>query len=210
MLTCADCKKRSCLLYDHANPPKNCPMNDKELQKEALDAYFAEDDGKMLRESINTAIEGKKARETRILEAIRFAKKMGWHKIGIAHCIGFCREASMAAKLIRAAGLEVETVVCTNGGINLCEFMDLPEDQLDDVEHNYSVSCNPIGQAKFLEKAGTDYNLVFGLCVGHDALFLKNSHCLASVIMVKDRSVRRDSRIGLLEAAYDLATRNDD
>ena len=36
--------------------------------------------------------------------------------------------------------------------------------------------CNPIMQAKLLEKAGTDYNVVVGLCVGHDSLFYKYTH----------------------------------
>ena len=31
--------------------------------------------------------------------------------------------------------------------------------------------CNPILQAKLLNKAKTDLNVVVGLCVGHDSLF---------------------------------------
>ena len=43
--------------------------------------------------------------------------------------------------------------------------------------------------------------LIFGLCVGHDALFTKYSHVLTSVIMVKDRSRYRDPISGLFAAA---------
>ena len=41
------------------------------------------------------------------------------------------------------------------------------------------VMCNPILQAKLLNKAGTQLNVVVGLCVGHDSLFYKYSKALA-------------------------------
>lgn len=202
MLTCAVCTKKSCQLHDHANPPLNCPMLDQQTQDEAKKEYFDHDGGKLYISTMETAFEAKVLGETRLVEAIRFAKKNGWTKIGIAHCTGYCDEAAAAAKLIKEAGLECETIICTNGGINLCDFMDVPENQQDDKEHHYAVGCNPIAQAKYLEKAGTEYNLIFGLCVGHDALFTKYSHTLTSVIMVKDRSRYHEPRSGLYEAAY--------
>ena len=36
--------------------------------------------------------------------------------------------------------------------------------------------CNPIFQAKMLNEAKTDLNVVVGLCVGHDSLFYKYSY----------------------------------
>jgi len=208
MLTCAVCAKKSCLKYDHADPPANCPMHDQETLAECKKEYFEKDGGKLYLSTMETALEAKDLGETRTLEAIRFAKKNGWKKIGIAHCIGYCDEAAAAARLIKDAGLECETIVCCNGGIDLCEYTEIPEKHLDDVEHHYAVGCNPIGQAKYLEKAGTDFNLVFGLCVGHDALFIKYSHVLASVIMVKDRSRYHEPRSGLYEAAYKHTLKN--
>ncbi|NLY70124.1 MAG: DUF1847 domain-containing protein, partial [Clostridiales bacterium] len=47
--------------------------------------------------------------------------------------------------------------------------------------------CNPIGQAYFLNKEETDFNIVFGLCVGHDSLFIKYSNAPVTVLAVKDR-----------------------
>ena len=47
--------------------------------------------------------------------------------------------------------------------------------------------CNPILQAKLLNKAGTDLNIVVGLCVGHDSLFYKHSDALVTTAIVKDR-----------------------
>ena len=47
--------------------------------------------------------------------------------------------------------------------------------------------CNPILQAKELEAQGTDFNIVIGLCVGHDTLFLRHPHAPPTVMIVKDR-----------------------
>ena len=33
--------------------------------------------------------------------------------------------------------------------------------------------CNPILQAMLLNEAGTQFNIVLGLCVGHDSLFFR-------------------------------------
>ena len=47
--------------------------------------------------------------------------------------------------------------------------------------------CNPILQAKLLNKQGTELNIVVGLCVGHDSLFYKYSHALCTTLVTKDR-----------------------
>ena len=47
--------------------------------------------------------------------------------------------------------------------------------------------CNPILQANFLEDEGTDFNIVFGLCVGHDTLLNMHSKAPLTTMIVKDR-----------------------
>ena len=47
--------------------------------------------------------------------------------------------------------------------------------------------CNPILQAKKLNEAKTDLNVVIGLCVGHDSLFYKYSDALCTALITKDR-----------------------
>ena len=61
-------------------------------------------------------------------------------------------------------------------------------------------------QAKVLNDAGTDLNIVMGLCAGHDALFLKYAEALCTVLTVKDfkfdhysvRALRPDDESGEL------------
>jgi len=47
--------------------------------------------------------------------------------------------------------------------------------------------CNPILQAELLNEEGTDLNIVVGLCVGHDALFVRHSKAYATTLVAKDR-----------------------
>ena len=45
--------------------------------------------------------------------------------------------------------------------------------------------CNPIGQAEILNVEKTEFNIVLGLCVGHDSMFLKNSDAMCTILAVK-------------------------
>ena len=47
--------------------------------------------------------------------------------------------------------------------------------------------CNPIMQAALLEKEGTEFNIVMGLCVGHDSVFYKYSAAPVTTLVCKDR-----------------------
>lgn len=51
-----------------------------------------------------------------------------------------------------------------------------------------NTSCNPLEQARTLKEAGTELNLLLGLCVGHDALFIKHSHTYVVPVAAKDRT----------------------
>ena len=47
--------------------------------------------------------------------------------------------------------------------------------------------CNPILQARLLNQAHTELNVVIGLCVGHDSLFYKYSNAYTTTLVTKDR-----------------------
>ena len=52
--------------------------------------------------------------------------------------------------------------------------------------HASSRSCR-LAQAKVLAAAETELNILLGLCVGHDTLFLQHSEAPCTVLAVKDR-----------------------
>ena len=46
--------------------------------------------------------------------------------------------------------------------------------------------CNPIAQAEYLNRAGCELNVLIGLCVGHDSLFIRYSKAPVTVLAAKD------------------------
>ncbi len=52
---------------------------------------------------------------------------------------------------------------------------------------SFESMCNPIAQAFVLNDEKTEFNIVMGLCVGHDSLFLKYSNAPCTVLAAKDR-----------------------
>lgn len=119
---------------------------------------------------------------TRLQEVIEFAKRNGYKKIGIAFCIGLVDEAEMLSKVL-SQYFEVHSACCRMVGLDKKDF-DVPYAKEDS---KFESLCNPIGQAKALNRDETDLNLELGLCMGHDILFRKYSEAPVSVFAVKDR-----------------------
>jgi uncharacterized metal-binding protein len=120
---------------------------------------------------------------TRVEEIMEFSRRMGFHKIGIATCVGLIEESRILARILRKNGFEVYGAVCKIGSFLKA---DVGVSQ-DDMTRTGAVMCNPIMQAEVLNQAGTDFNVVMGLCVGHDSLFYKYSEALVTTLVAKDR-----------------------
>jgi len=116
----------------------------------------------------------------RIEEIIEYAHEAGLKKIGIANCTIFNKEALLLSEILTENGFTVESVNCKYGKV---PFADL-------VEGYKGVSCNPAGQAKYLEERGTELNIMMGLCLGHDMIFNAKSAAPVTPLVVKDRVLR--------------------
>jgi uncharacterized metal-binding protein len=57
-----------------------------------------------------------------------------------------------------------------------------------------------VSQAELLKRAGCEFNVVLGLCVGHDSLFFKYAEAPTTVLVAKDR-VLAHNPIGSLNLA---------
>jgi len=125
------------------------------------------------------------ARWTRVEDTIAFAKLMGYRKIGIATCIGLLDETKKLADILSAQGFEPMSVCCKSGSHDKAE-MGLKEDEKVR-PGTFEPACNPIAQARLLNLAGTDMNIIVGLCIGHDMLFTKYSDAPVTTLIVKDR-----------------------
>ncbi len=180
--TCANCQKHECSKKDKGALPQNCPMNNKELMDEALEEYFKEENSKFY--ILSSEIEALGYGEwVRLKEIMEFSRKMGFKHLGLAFCRGLRQEGRITAHILTSNGFEVSSVICKTGGVDKCEVGIVHKIH----EGEFEPMCNPIAQAKFLEKAGTEFNIVLGLCVGHDSLFYKYSHTLTTTFAVKDR-----------------------
>ncbi len=176
--------------------PKFCPTKSKERElKKALKKYskgetmrFAK--AASLQEAECYARRGEKPfvmrpTKTRVEEVIEFARKMGYKKLGVAFCAGLFGEGKTLVQILGKQGFEVASVCCKVGGVPK-EFLGLKDGEKVRVGTEETM-CNPITQAEVLNEAGTEFNILVGLCVGHDALFLKHAEALTTVLVAKDR-----------------------
>jgi uncharacterized metal-binding protein len=121
----------------------------------------------------------------RLQEIIEFSRKMGYTKLGVAFCGGLHKEAAVFCKILEDHGFQVVSVMCKVGGVDK-GYIGLQAHERVQVGQPESM-CNPIAQAEVLNAAKTDFNILLGLCVGHDSLFMKYSEALVTVFAVKDR-----------------------
>jgi uncharacterized metal-binding protein len=160
-------------------------LNEPELLSEAGRAYLTDPVlQRMAVESARTEAAGY-CKATRVEEIMDFARRMGWHHLGIAHCIGLMEEARAARAIFLAGGFEVSTVCCKTGSIDKEEVGIRDDEKVRPGE--YEVLCNPVAQAGLLAQAGTEFNVLIGLCVGHDSMFFMHSKAPVTVLVAKDR-----------------------
>lgn len=185
MVSCAECKVYVCRVGRPDAAPENCPMRDGDITntRETLADPAIK---KMARESALVEAEGY-GTWCRLEEIIEFSRRMGYKKLGFAYCVGFRNEALILHKVLTANGFEVASVCCKTGSI--------PKEELDITDAqkvrpgSYEAICNPIAQARVLNKEKTDFNIMLGLCVGHDSLFLKNVEAPVTCLVAKDRAL---------------------
>jgi len=135
---------------------------------------------------------------TRVEEIVHFASKMGYRRIGIATCISMVDLAKVLSGILESHGFEVASVACKNGGVAKERIGVRDEQKIRPGGHESM--CNPIAQAELLNDAGCEFNVVLGLCIGHDSLFFRHSRGLVTTLVAKDR-VLAHNPIGALQLA---------
>ena len=194
--SCVDCGILNCKTRDKEYP-EFCLTT--ELTQETIEkvrALYEEEENNKV-SVISAQIENEfYLRYTRVEEVIEFACRMGYKKIGIATCVGLIEESRILARILRKNGFEVYGAVCKIGSFLKTE-VGVPQ---EDITRTGAVMCNPIMQAEVLNQAGTDFNVVMGLCVGHDSLFYKYSEALVTTLVAKDRVLAHNPAGALYQA----------
>lgn len=184
-LSCIDCGVLHCNKRD-SGYPEFCPTAalSEEERREVMALYEEPENHRIAVTSAGVEADFYQ-KYTRVEETVEFARRMGYQKIGIATCIGLIEESRIFARILRKKGFEVYGAACKSGSVDKTAI-GIPEGSFRGKGPG-PVMCNPILQAKLLNKAGTELNVVIGLCVGHDTLFYKYSEAPVTTLITKDR-----------------------
>ena len=195
---CAECSiKKTICRHEDGKGPEYCPTihfsevveaslseyENPEIKAFAANATIQEGECYVNRGKDNP--HARYAIKPRIQETIEFAHKMGYKRLGLAFCGGLKQEAKILSEILKEQGFEVASVMCKTGRTPK-EFLGIKEAQKCS-PGQYEAMCSPITQAKVLNAANTEFNIICGLCVGHDSLVMRYSDALCTVLVAKDR-----------------------
>ena len=205
--TCSDCAAQPCRSRNESRYPKFCLTGqvDEALLADTIAIYNNDPAlGEIAR--VSAGIEGEfYGRMTRVEETVEFIKRMGYQYVGIASCVGLMAETRTFVKILQAHGIRTYTVGCKIGATDKT-VIGVPNEKKVNGGCGHESMCNPIMQARALAGEGTDFNVVIGLCVGHDTLFLKHSTVPTTVMVVKDR-VLGHNPVAALYTAHSMYSR---
>lgn len=166
---CAGCARYACRKGRVDAAPEACPMHGDFPAFETL--YDDEDARGLAYHAARVEAEGY-CQWTRVREIVEVSSRMGYERVGIACCPDTRREAALVGDALAAGGLDVVLA-----------------DEADD--------CDPTGQAAYFAARGTDLNVIAGMCVGHDALFIRHSAAPVTSLIVRDLRLRHNPAAAL-------------
>ena len=202
-IVCSYCARKRCFMGDLSQAPEFCPSVVRpELIEEAKAKLKDSENQQMAQDVARTWKDYGKL--TRVEETVLYAKLRGYKKLGLAFCVGLSQEAELFTNLLFNEGFEVVSVCCMCGGLS-SEDVALPEEEKI-LPGQRQPMCNPIGQAAVLDAEGCELNILLGLCVGDDALFIKHTNAPVTVLAVKDR-VLAHNPLGALYTSRNFYTR---
>ena len=114
MFTCADCLKKPCRSHELDKLPSQCPT--RQLPQEENLSLYDETDLKIAHHAALVESCGY-CRHTRLEEIMSFSYRMGFHKLGVAFCMGLSQEAKILVSILRENGFDVAAVGCKCGSL---------------------------------------------------------------------------------------------
>lgn len=189
--------------------PANCPMKTSPGTIAKSVKRYRDDDVSRLyvpatvteKEAYHVVRGARMAVRPRIKELIEFSKLLKIKRIGIAFCAGLRDEAARLTDLLEGQGFEVSSALCKCGGVDKALMGVAEEDKIGGPD-KFEAGCNPLLQAELLNEAGTEINVIVGLCLGHDMLFTMNSKAPVTTLIVKDRLLGHNPVMGLYSAYH--------
>lgn len=186
--SCANCGVAACGAGADENYPAFCPTVDldQELRRESLEVF--ENDLEIIALArAAAAIEAEfYCRMTRVEETLELIQRRDYQLVGVATCTGLLNEARVFCSLLQERGIKHVAVGCKIGTVDK-SYLGLSESIKIHPDCPHESMCNPVLQALYLNSRQTDFNVMIGLCVGHDAMFLSRVSAPTSVLIAKDR-----------------------
>ena len=168
-LNCLDCKAKAC-------KAKGADCFD--LHGISREIYARNDVNRLVKNASRLVDNGRAGELSRFEEVIEFCQLQKYKNVGIAYCFGLEELAGEIRKKMVKAGINILPARCTMGGVK--------ERHIDENKDGDAISCNPAGQAHFLNSRA-DFVIELGLCLGHDVVFHEELTVPFTVLLVKDR-----------------------
>ncbi|MFC1964434.1 DUF1847 domain-containing protein [Chloroflexota bacterium] len=192
---CAKCTVSRCWTHEEDKKvPAYCPTEKyPDLIKHSIEKYKLPENRAInlaWYELINKIYDPEKPKEryawTRIEEIMEYARIRGMKKLGIGTCFGLLAEAKLLSDILEGNGFDVVSVSCLCGEV-----------APGDADMEGSIFCNPIMQAEVLNRENTELNIMVGLCLGHDIMFLRHCKAETTPLVVKDRATGHNPVVAL-------------
>ena len=157
---CAKCTVYVCAVGDREHSPEACPMHHDFPPAEGL--YIDPEIRRVARVAALVESTGYR-RWTRAEEVIEFARRMGFHRLGVVFCSDMAGVAEVYIDVLKKNGFEAISAGNSRG------------------------ECEPVAHAALCNDRGTELNVLLGMCVGHDSMFIRYSKALVTCLVAKDR-----------------------
>jgi uncharacterized metal-binding protein len=176
--------------------PKNCPsLQHQDLVRQSIEEVRTPEVFEFARQASIQEAQGYGDKEKgyaqvrpvkpRILEIVEFAQKMKYGRLTLIFCVGLRKEAFVVHDIFSKHGFDMISVACKVGRAPK-EVLELKDEQKIN-PGGFESMCNPVLQALVANRHESDFNVLMGLCVGHDSLFFKYAEAPCTVLAVKDR-----------------------
>ena len=200
-LSCSDCGVPNCYREEKKYPDFCLTEAVEPAELDGIASQYRGDDLDARIARASAEVEGTYYGQlTRVEETIAFANRIGAKKIGLATCIGLSEETRILVKVLKINGLEPYSVICKIGAVDKSEIG--IEDEFKIQKGSHESMCNPILQARLLNEQKTDLNVIIGLCVGHDSLFIKYSDAPVTTLIAKDRLLAHNPAAALYTSGF--------
>lgn len=127
----------------------------------------------------------------------RFLHYFGAKKVGVAACGILIKSAGRFAAILRELDIMPVVVSCKVGAMTPSEVGIKTDDE------TWITICNPLAQAKLINEQSTDFNVSFGLCIGHDTIFEMLSEAPVTTLISKDMALNNNPHQCLIDEERD-------